>query len=472
MKDTKIIQVLKAFSSDELKEFGYFVHSPFYNRIKNVSKLFDAIRKFHPDFSSRFINKEYLFNRITGGKPYNDDVMRNLCSDLFKLAEEFLTVKNFNRSGNYKRIHQLSGMRKRQPEKTVLKEYEKIVSSMENTENKDEAYYFDLFRLKNMRNDSFSHKNVEIFQKNISGEISELAQYFIIHMFDRYFQVNRFRASSKRRVNYGFLSDTAKVLKKYGYMESPLVRIYYEMFMIMVTMNEQHYYNLKKLQAEHFSLLNSYNKLILFQSLTSFFLHCERNGIKKFHRDRFELYRDYSQTGEFIHDNEIDDSLYTAAAAAIIAGEYKWAEEFTEKYKKYVSQNMRQDAYYYNRAKILHARHRNEEALEFLARIIPTHHTIKAVVKVVELQVLYELKDYESIFHKLDAFRHFVMKNEEMSANMRDSLRNFYKLYSMLVEIKMGNKKFSPEQVRSERSRRKYSYSMEWLSEKIDEIKN
>ena len=97
-------------------------------------------------------------------------------------------------------------------------------------------------------------------------------------------------------------------------------------------------------------------------------------------------------------------------------------------------------------------------------------HTIKAVVKVVELQILYELKDFESIYHKLDAFRHFITKNEEMSAGMRDSLKNFYKIYSMLVEIKMDSGKFIPAQVRAEKLKRKYSYSMEWLSEKIEEL--
>gem|GEM_PF-3243621 len=471
MKDTKIIQVLRTFSPAELKEFGYFVHSPFYNRIKNVTKLFDSIKKFHPDFTSRFVNKEYLYKKITEGRLYNDDVMRNLCSDLYKLTKEFLSIKSFGRTGYQRKMLLLVELRKRQSDKKILKEYDKLMNSFENTQLKDEEYYFNSFKLLNMRNDNFIHKNVEIFQKNISNEISGLAQYFIIHMFDRYFQVNRFRASYKRRVNYSFLSDMSKVMKKYGYMESPLVKIYYEMFMILVTMEEIHYYNLKELLITNFNILNHYNRVILLQSLTAFFLYSERRGIKIFRNDWFELYRDYEKRGDFIFDKQMDDAMYTTAvSSALVTGEFGWAEKFTEDYRKFLPQNMRQDAYYYNRAKILHAQKKNEEALESLARIIPTHHTIKAVVKVVELQVLFELGEFDSIYHKLDAFRHFVGKNEEMSANMRDSLKNFIKMYFMLVEIKIGNNKYSPEQIKAEISKRKHSHSMDWINEKIEEL--
>jgi hypothetical protein len=57
-----------------------------------------------------------------------------------------------------------------------------------------------------------------------------------------------------------------------------------------------------------------------------------------------------------------------------------------------------------------------------------------------------------------------------MSANMRQSLRNFHKIYNMLTEIKSGNKRYTPLQIKKHRESIKYSHSMEWLGEKIDEL--
>ncbi len=434
MKDTKIIQVLRSFSKEELKEFGYFVRSPFYNRVKNVSALFDEIRKFYPEFNSRFLKDEYLYKRITSKAGYNDAVMRNLYSDLYKLGEEFLSVKSFRRKEKYKKMLMLIELKNSQPEKNIIQEVEKILSSVENSAHKDEEYYFDSFYYLNLRNNNFEHKTVEIFQNNMNAEISHLAQYFIIHLFDRYFQANRFRSSYKTRVKHSFLSDVSKVLKKYGYMRSPIVQIYYDMFMLSFTRDEIHYYHLQELLKDNFQFLSHYTRLTVYQSLSIFFQHSGRRGIKKFRRDRFELYKDYIASGDLLYNNVLSDAAYTdAAAAALLVGEFEWALKFTEDFKKYLSQNLRQDAYYYNLAKISHAQKKNGEALKFLAKVIPTHHTIKAVVKVSELQILYELGSYDSIYHKLDSFRHFISKNEEMSATMRDSLKNFYKTYNILV---------------------------------------
>jgi len=471
MLDTKFISIIKTFSKAQIKEFSNFVHSPFYNRVRNVSSLFDEIKKFYPEFNSRNFTKEYLFKKITGKSNYNDELMRNLFSDLYKLSEEYLAVTGFQKKKNFKNMLTLAELQKCRPEKKILTEFEKLISLYENTEIKDEEFYFTSYQLRNMRNDNFNHKNVEIFQKNISSEISEFAQYFIIHIFDRYFQVSRFRYSYKSRVKHSFLSETIKVWKKYGYMESPLVQIYYDMFMIMVSMDEKYYIQLKELIEAHFKILNHYNRIILFQCMAAFFLNRERSGITKFRNDRFELYRNYEKRGDFIYNNEMDDATYVnAVVAALSIGEFEWAEKFTEDYKKFLPQNMRQDAYYYNLAKILQAKKKNEEALQYLARIIPSNHTIKAVVKVVELQILYELRSFDSIYLKLDSFRHFITKTAQMSANMRESLRNFYKMYSMLTEIKSGNKKFSAFQIKKEKENIKYSHSMEWLGEKINEL--
>src|SRR5947207_15434985 len=95
MKDLKITNVMKKFSQVELKQFGYFVHSPFHNRVKSVTKLFEIIKGFHPQFESRFLNKEYIYKRITGKKDYNDALMRNLFSDLYRLSGEFIAISRF-----------------------------------------------------------------------------------------------------------------------------------------------------------------------------------------------------------------------------------------------------------------------------------------------------------------------------------------------------------------------------------------
>lgn len=471
MKDTKIIDLLKNFSNEEMKEFGYFVHSPYYNRIKNVSKLFDQIKKFHPEFSSRYLNNEYLFKRVTGKIAYNDGVMRNLYSDLYSLGAEYLGNKSFSGKPHYKKMLQLCALRKLNEGKNLEAELEKLRETLERSKHIDEDHYFDLFQYWNLRNNSFDARSVEKFHQNINNEIGHLSQYFIIHLFDRFFQANRFRTSYKTNAKHNFLSDTAAVLKKYGYMESAVAKIYFKIYMLTMTFDETCYFQLKDLLKDNFKNLSSYIRYIIFQSLTVYFMNTERRGIKKFRKDRFELYRDYAKSGDIIYNNVFSDASYTnGVVAGINAGEFEWAEKFNEDFKKYLPLNIRQDAYYYNKSRMLHSIGKNEEALGFLSKVISTHHPIKAVVKVVELQILYELDMVDSIYLKLDSFRHFFTKNPEMSDTMRANLKNFFKTYNMLLETKLGSAKYPPEIIRKELTLKKQSYSMDWLKEKTDEL--
>ena len=76
----------------------------------------------------------------------------------------------------------------------------------------------------------------------------------------------------------------------------------------------------------------------------------------------------------------------------------------------------------------------------------------------------------DSIELKLDSLRHFFSKIEEMNSSMRDSLRNFHKTYSMILEVKSGSKRYTAADVGRYFSQKKQSYSMEWLKEKIESL--
>ncbi len=468
MHETKVIGVLRKLSAEEMKEFGRFVRSPFHNRVKKVIRLFDAIKKFHPEFESRFINKKYVYKRITGKNEYNDAVMRNLSSDLYSLAGEYLAVRSYKKKPNIDKMTRIVELRKSQRDTGQLAEFEKLKATIDRARYRDEDYYYENFLYWNKRNNSFAAKSVEAFQQNIYNEISGFAHYFIIHLIDRYHQAHRHMTSYKTFHKNNFLSDTVNVLKKYDYMDAPVIKALYHMFMLVQTNLEEHYVTFRGLMKDNFKYLSPYSRFIALQSLQVFFMNCERRGITKYRRDRFEMYKNYAATKDLIYDNELADAQYTSAVvAAIQVKEYDWAFKFTEEFKKYLNQNLRQDAYYYNYARILHAQKLNEEALGYLARVIPTHHPIKAVVKVVELQILFELERWESVYLKLDSLRHFFSRNEAMSPTMRGALENFYKIYLMFADMKTKDNGQTPRQIKKEIERRKYIYSMEWFKEQL-----
>ncbi len=90
MKESKLIQILKSLSPQELGQFERYVHSPFFHIHQPTIRLFEALKVHYPDFLEEFIHKEAIFEYVYPGKKYKDALMRQVMSYLQKLLFEYL----------------------------------------------------------------------------------------------------------------------------------------------------------------------------------------------------------------------------------------------------------------------------------------------------------------------------------------------------------------------------------------------
>ena len=70
MKNSQIIKLLRTFDPKEIRRFSEFISSPYFNKNKNVIKLYEVIRKAYPDFEQEKFTKENVFSKIFPGKKY------------------------------------------------------------------------------------------------------------------------------------------------------------------------------------------------------------------------------------------------------------------------------------------------------------------------------------------------------------------------------------------------------------------
>jgi len=98
MYNSSLVEIIKSFSSSDIKRFDEFLNSPFFNKKPTVIKLWDDLKSFYPEFNSREISKKNIYERIVPGKEYNYGTMKNMIFDLTKLAEIFLSKISGNDS--------------------------------------------------------------------------------------------------------------------------------------------------------------------------------------------------------------------------------------------------------------------------------------------------------------------------------------------------------------------------------------
>src|SRR5438876_8729788 len=99
MQKSSLISVLKSLTEGEFKQLERFVLSPFFNRQRNVARLFEVLKKYYPLYASNALKKERVFKKLYPGEKYNDEKLRNLISDLLSLSLKFLAYTKMESDG-------------------------------------------------------------------------------------------------------------------------------------------------------------------------------------------------------------------------------------------------------------------------------------------------------------------------------------------------------------------------------------
>lgn len=96
----KVFQILRLLSKQELKSFETWLQSPWANKNKKLIKLFQFLKKFHPNFDATKLTSKLIFKKLYPDKKYNDGWLRNQLGHLSQQVALFLVfekIKNQER---------------------------------------------------------------------------------------------------------------------------------------------------------------------------------------------------------------------------------------------------------------------------------------------------------------------------------------------------------------------------------------
>src|SRR5258706_15269216 len=141
MNKSNLVEILKNLSAREIKSFGEYVKSPFFNKNKATVKLYDYLQRYHPDFEEKDTLKEKVFRKIFPGAEYNDGFMRSVMFSLSALAEDFLAYINFKEEKFASKRHLVYEMNNRNMDKILGKEFKVIFNEINAQKFKDALYY-------------------------------------------------------------------------------------------------------------------------------------------------------------------------------------------------------------------------------------------------------------------------------------------------------------------------------------------
>lgn len=458
MLDYALIELLETFSQDELKILKKFLISPYFNRSKKVTRLYDLLVKFHPNYDNPKLTKEYLHGKITPGKPYNELTMRSLLHDLQKLVSQFIQQKYLERKKAESKIFTIEELAIKGTERMhsiTIKEAEKLLNSYSYVDGEQclnrfkletEKFYF------NMIKDKISKKSfVDTEAGKLINGITYFISYFMLEAIKHNDVLLNYSRTYNVKHNYKFISQFLKLFdfeRLEIFMEShnlagiKIVKAYLSCLRAFLYIeNDEYYYKMKSAILDNLDEFSITDKHILFSKLNSYCI-TKRKFIDpdemKFEQELLDIYK-VSLKNKF-YETEANkympvDLYRNILIQAAKMNELIWMEEFIEQYGPLLLPKRREDIINYSYAVMEFERGNYNESLNWLSRIKAEEFSYHLDIKTLYIQNYYELGEIDSALSAVKAFSKFLEENSIITESKKESYAGFCKITTKLINL-------------------------------------
>ncbi len=419
MLNSNLIKILANLSKDELKSFEDFVLSPYFNKKPSAVTLLKELKKYYPEFKDESLTKENIYKKLYKGKEFNDGVLRNQMSELYKLLLKFLANEGYNRDEIEFKIKISKELLLRGLSKTFRNYYEDINKDYEKDNLiENEYYYWNRAVLDEQYEDNLLFggdvRNVPV--NSLYG--NNLIYFILIKLFKVMHNLHASEVNTNvyydKSILRKFLSfiDTEKTLgsiKEISEKDYEIVSMYYYMSKALMDYNDFDSFNkFHQLVEKNYMLFAGAERFSIFVQLSNIASHSKvgKKILLEIYKSMLEkkIYK-YGENGYLSH------LLFSYIVTnALFRNELDWLEDFIDKYIDELDPLYRSNMLNYSKGHLYFARNEFNKSLEHINKVKVDNFLFKQQTYKLIIENYYELNEIEPLFFALDNFKHYINK--------------------------------------------------------------
>ncbi len=470
-RENRLIQLIKTFSKEEMKDLEKFAGSPFHNNRSDVTEFCTELRKFHPKFSQGNFSMEKVFVAMYPGKKYRDDVMRRLSSNLFKLAEEYGAYSVFRGKKLEYDKNLIEFYLARPAVDFTGKQIKKTEDLLEGESSRDAGYFFNVNfleeykRLYQIRSDSSAAKI------DLQKQMDSVWKFALITLFRLYKIAIEHTQQFDKMINVSHIETLIKFVEENGFMDSKALEIWYLLIKFQKgNRSDETFFRLIEMTEKNSKVFEPVERFVIYVSLLSYCFEMGITPSKNFRKEEFELMTQMLKHGLLLQDDVFHPEWFMYyCIAALRAGETDSAEKFIENYKGKLPAEIKDNILNHAYAELEIERKNFEKALELLALTKYTNVAEKLRANHMYIKIYYELEMSELFFYNIESFKRLIKNEPSISRETKQIRENFIKYAAMLFKVKLNETDSSPDEIKNEIMSSKVM-GHKWLIEKINEL--
>jgi hypothetical protein len=450
MYNSKLLDLLRTFSSRDLRRFDAFLRSPYFNRDEDLIALFSHLRSLSPKFPERKLGQETVWQAVFPGQAYLEKTMAYHMNHLQKLGEQFLAWEGMQDRPIELARETLSACENRGLNKHAHLALKRLNKQIEAYPYRTEEYHRLQYERTGVEIVGQSRRQVRTYDRHLADHVRHLDQYYL---------AARLRLTCELVNRQSILSqsyDVRQVEALLNYLAAmqegeavPAVAIYHCILLLLTQgEDEQHFVRLKELLADHLDQIPDEERNEIYSYAQNYCIRKVRQGHPRYLQELFALYQSGLQNGFFLENGQLSPWKYkNIASVGLRVKEYDWVEAFIGEYREMLPPEFRETAYAYNLAFLRYQRGELKQALRHLLEVEFNDVFYSLDTRKMMLMIYFEQRSEEPMLSLIAAFRTYLRRNKLISEQNRQAYRNFVDLVFQLYRSD-GSKQEMKQRIR------------------------
>lgn len=471
MYKSKPVLLLKSLSASEIKELEKFIRSPFFNRNELLEKLFLLLKKEYPTFESPAIERTRLYQKLFGSEKFEESKLRYSFSDLSKLIEKFIVLKELDKSKIVQNQLLLEHYKNADLEKHFSQTLEDTRKILSQSDLQDSEYYFrkyileeSLYNYSSIRRDKSLDEILQHVADNLDYYYISKKLKFMCEMFTRQ---NFLNSEYKTPLIHELLEH----VKNTDYSAFPAIHVYYRVLKTLIEEdNEENYRELLESLQTHGTHFNK-------DELRDLYFLAQNYCTKKINQGQQNYLREYFNLSivllekELIYENGfiIPSTFKNIVTVGLRLEEFEWTENFIYTYKDRLAPKFRENAFTYNLAWLHFFKEEYKKTLRLLSNVeyMDVYYVLDS--KCLLLKTYYELEEVDAFYSLVDSFYVYLRRNDLISGYQKTIFLNFVKFVKKLMRVRLGDRKAAQKLI-DEIHETQQVASISWLLKKAESM--
>lgn len=486
MLKSTVLEIIRSFTTEDIRRFEDFLKSPFFNKNSNAIRLFSLIKKYSSDFDNLKLGKENLWQELFPGKTYNYGTMKNLIFELKKLAVKYIAIDEIERNKLEEDEIIIRALGKRNVLKFFIAKVNEVEKkySMGNLRKLNiefEDYFSLMFKVIWMKHSYLRAHNSRLAKdEDLNAYSALMAGSFLIYISMYY---NNILAQT---LDFNFLADKnavfslveifknnnaekiIKVISKYSESHGKIIELHWlKIKVFLKDSSEEDFYRFRNKVYENAGILpNLTLKGFLFAVVNSANnLDSPKINVSE---ERIQCLKILMNKKMLAHD---DGRIYVSELLRYFwsAGNLNEFEVIEKLIKDYISKSSDE-----NRDNVMNTGEiffkirdgKYSEALELISRVVSESFMMKVNLRMLKTRCFYFIDDYESFLYERDSLNHFLKSSKSLSDSKISQLKDFFEKINRMFRLKQKFDKADLSELKKEISSN-INYPV-WMKEELE----